>query len=92
MRYLTKKRKAASERARRMAKRRWELDRQRRERLAAQDPIFTGLQIVRRIVVIDREQIVRECVIYAGDSFREAQRKTKRVLRAMDCNASPRKV
>jgi hypothetical protein len=82
VKYLTKKRKAASERARAKAKRRWELDRQRRERLAATDPIFAGLQIVRRIVVINRERTVREAVIYAGDSLREARRKQRVVLQA----------
>ena len=80
MKYLTKKRKAASERARAKATRRWELDRQRRERLAATDPIFSGLQIVRRIVVIDRERTVREAVIYAGDSLREARSKQRAIL------------
>jgi hypothetical protein len=82
VKYQTKKRKAASERARAKARRRWELDRQRRERLAATDPIFAGLQIVRRIVVIDHERTVREAVIYAGDSLREARRKQRAILQA----------
>jgi hypothetical protein len=54
-----------------MAKRRWEMEDQRRERLAAQDPVFTGLEIVRRVVVIDREREVREAwrVIKTYDAF-----------------------
>lgn len=80
MRYNTRKRKAASERGQRMAKRRWELDRQRRDRLAAACPLARVDQIVRRIIVIDREHTVREAVIYAFDSFREARRKARKVL------------
>lgn len=81
MRYLTQKRREASERGRRMARRRWEMEDQRRERLAGQDPAFTGLEIVRRVVVIDREREVREATIYANDSFREARRKVRQVMR-----------
>jgi alkyl hydroperoxide reductase subunit AhpC len=63
-----------------MANARWKLDRDRRAAMAAKDPAFTGLQIVRRIIVIDREQRVREAVIYAGDSARSARAKLKRIL------------
>ena len=38
------------------------------------------MRIVRRIVVIDRERTVREAVIYAGDSLREARRKQRAIL------------
>jgi hypothetical protein len=80
MRYLTKKRKSASERARQRANRRWQLDRERRDRLAAADPILHANRILRRIIVIDRETTVREVTIYAWDSAREAKRKEKRAL------------
>jgi hypothetical protein len=82
MRYLTKKRRAATERARLRARRRWELDRQRRDALAALAPELLINRIVRRIVVIDREQSVREAVIYEFDSAREARRKVREILKA----------
>ncbi len=63
-----------------MARRRWELDAQRREALAAKDPAFTGLRIIRRIVVIDEEWTVREAVIYEYDSARSARAKLRNVL------------
>lgn len=80
MSYVTRKIKAASERGRRMAKRRWELDALRRERLAAIDPIQFSGRIVRRIVVIDNEKRVREVAIYDFDSEREWKRKERKVL------------
>jgi hypothetical protein len=70
MSYATRRIRAASERGRRMAKRRWALDHARREALAGKDPAFTGLRIVRRIIVIDRECVAREAVIYESDSAR----------------------
>ena len=84
MSYVTRKLRAASERGKRMAKRRWEIDGARREALAAMEPArFQGL-IVRRIVVIDRETEVREAVIYDFDSARKAKRKIQRVLKPRD--------
>lgn len=80
MRYLTNKRRAATERARMRARRRWELDRQRRAALAETAPELLINRIVRRIVVIDHEQHVREVVIYEFDSMREARRKQRQVL------------
>jgi predicted GIY-YIG superfamily endonuclease len=79
-RYNTRRRKDASERGRRMANRRWELEGQRRDRLAAACPLARVDQIVRRIIVVDREETVRETTIYAFDSFREARRKARKVL------------
>ncbi len=78
--YIRQKVKAARERGRRMAKRRWELDRQRRDKLAALTAEQQPNRIVRRIVVIDEETMVRECVMWAWDSMRECQRKLKNVL------------
>lgn len=78
--WTRRKMRAASERGRRMALRRWEMDRARRDRLAAADPAWAGREIVRRIVVIDHERTVREVTIYADDSLREARRKLRRVL------------
>lgn len=60
-----------------MATRRWELDRARRDALATKDPAFTGLRIVRRIIVIEREGSAREAVIYETDSARSARRKLR---------------
>jgi len=80
MSYETRKIKAARERGRRMATRRWELDRARRARWAAAEPVFSARTIVRRVVVIDRETVVREVTIFADDSLRDARRKIRRVL------------
>jgi len=80
MKYSTQKRKAASERGRRMAARRWELDRERRSRMAALDPLAFSDRIVRRIVVIFRETTVKEAVFLSTDSLREARRKLREVL------------
>lgn len=81
MSYMTRKIKAASERGKRMAKRRWQLDAERRERLVATDPIRFEGRIVRRIVVIDQEQAVREVTIYDWDSARDWRRKERKALR-----------
>lgn len=78
--FSLRKKQAASERGRRMAAARWENERRRQEELAAKDPAFSGLEIARRIVVIDRECAVRETVIYAGDSLRSARQKLRKVL------------
>ena len=63
------------------AKVRWQRDAERRERLAALDPVFTGSQIARRIIVIDDESRVRETVIYRSDSRRDWIRKLKSAMR-----------
>jgi alkyl hydroperoxide reductase subunit AhpC len=65
-----------------MARRRWELDRARRDRLADLLPEQAANEIVRRIVVIDREAVVRECVMWSWDSIRECRRKLRQVLAA----------
>jgi len=70
----------ASERGREMANRRWELDRARREKLAARTAEEHPSRIIRRIVVIDQERIVREAVIWSWDSYRSARRKLHEVL------------
>jgi hypothetical protein len=70
----------ASERGRRMAVRRWALDRERRNQLAALTADRLPAQILRRIVVIDLETEVREVVIWSWDSTREARRKVRQVL------------
>lgn len=80
--FSRRKQKAASERGKRMAARRWELDRQQRAALAAMSPEkFTG-RIVRRIVVITNETKVREAIIYDFDSARSARRKERAALAA----------
>ena len=60
---------------------RWQRDQERRERLAAKDPVDTGIKIARRIIVIDRETDIREVVIYESDSRRLWLRKERQVLR-----------
>lgn len=82
MSYQTRRRKAASERGRRMAEKRWQNEDRRREQLAGMDPVKFPGAIMRRIVVIEREQVVREAVIYEFDSAREVRRKLRRVLTA----------
>jgi hypothetical protein len=72
--------RAASERGKRMAQARWKRDRERRAALALVTAEQYPSRIVRRIVVIDGELAVREAVIFAWDSRREAARKTRRVL------------
>jgi alkyl hydroperoxide reductase subunit AhpC len=63
-----------------MAQRRWQMQRQREAELVAMDPIKLTGRIVRRIVVIDDERTVRECVFTDLDSRREASRKLRKVL------------
>lgn len=78
--FSLRKKRAASERGRKMAEARWRIDRQRRDELAGKDPAFAGLSITRRIIVIDREKTVREATIYAHDSDRSARKKLKDIL------------
>jgi hypothetical protein len=65
-----------------MARRRWELDRERRDALEEaeeRDPLRATGKIVRRIVVIENEIAVKELVIRDWDSVREVNRKLARV-------------
>lgn len=80
MSYLTRKKKSASERGKRMANRRWQLDRARRDAIAAADPLRVSGKILRRIVVIENETTVKETTIYDFDSARSARAKIRRVL------------
>ena len=81
--FSVKRLRAASERGRKMAKRRWELDRERRDALARmdeRDPLrVMPEQITRRIIVIDDESRVAEIVIRKLDSTRAINRKLARV-------------
>ena len=61
-----------------MAQARWTKDRARREVLAEIDPVRLG-GIVRRIVVIEREVVAREVVIFDFDSRASARRKLRSV-------------
>jgi len=80
MSYWTRRKQAASERGRARAKRRWELDAQRRARRAAMAPIkFTG-RIVKRIIIIEEEVRAKEITIYDFDTFRDMKRKLRSVL------------
>jgi hypothetical protein len=69
-----------SERGRRMARRRWDLDREERNRLAKVTAEQYPNRIVRRVIVIDDERDAREAVIFQWDSAREAKRKLRQVL------------
>lgn len=69
--------KAASVKGRRMASVRWQKDRKRRDALAAITAEQMPSRIVRRIVVIDNENTVRECTIWSFDSARSARRKVR---------------
>ena len=64
-----------------MAKRRWELDRKRRDRLAALEPEHAINRIVKRIVIITGETEVREVVYYTWDRPSDWRRKDRLVLR-----------
>lgn len=79
-RYQIRRMKAASAHGRRMAGRRWAKDRARRDALARLTAEQYPARIVRRIIVIDQEQIVREAVIWNWDSRRSAARKQRAVL------------
>lgn len=81
MSYWTKRRKAASERGKRMAARRWEIDAQKRAALVRMNAEKFQGRIVRRVVVIDNEVTVREAVIYDFDSARSSRRKERDILR-----------
>jgi len=81
--FSVKRLRAASERGRKMAKRRWEIDRKRRDALAKldeRDPLRAlPDQITRRIIVIDDESQVAEIVIRKLESTRLINRKLARV-------------
>ena len=72
--------KARSERGRRMANARWAKDRAERDRLALLTAEQFPSRIVRRIVVIDDERVVREVTIWNWESGREWKRKERQVL------------
>lgn len=74
------KQRAISEHGRRMANRRWQLDRERREQLAKLTAEQYPTRIIRRIIVIDDERVVREAVIWSFDYAKDAKRKTRQVL------------
>ena len=63
-----------------MANRRWQLDRERRERLAQLTAEQFPTKIVRRIIVIDDERNVREAVIWSFDRWKDEAKKTMAVL------------
>jgi len=71
---------AARERGKKMASRRWRLDRQRRDKIATLTAEQYPTKIVRRIVVIDDEQKVRETVIWSFMSYRERYRMERKAL------------
>jgi hypothetical protein len=71
---------AASERGRRMARRRWDIERHRRAALGALTADRYPSRIVRRIVVIDNETDVREATFWNWESARHQKRKLKEIL------------
>jgi len=67
----------ASERGRLMANQRWKLDRERRAALAAldtTDPLRAPGQIVRRIIIIEADQVAHELIIRDYHSTRAINR------------------
>lgn len=71
-----------------MAAARWALDRERREFLAAHDPVAIGM-VMRRIIDIDETTgAMKEIVIHNFDSVREIRRK----LRTVGLTLSTRRV
>lgn len=63
-----------------MAAARWARDRERRGKLAELTAEQYPARIVRRIVVIEQERLVREAVIWSFDSARSARRKLREAL------------
>jgi len=78
--YIRRKVAAARERGRRMAARRWQLDRERRGKLAALTAEQFPAAIVRRIIVIENERDVKEAVFWNWESGRDYRRKLKAIL------------
>jgi hypothetical protein len=67
----------ASQRGRLMANQRWKLDRERRAALAAlaiADPLRAPGQIVRRLIIIDADQVAHELIIRDYHSTRAINR------------------
>ena len=79
MSYVTREIKAASRRGRRMAKIRWDRDRERRAVIAAMEPMKFPGRIIKRIVVIEREVAAREIVFYEFDRYSDRKRKLQQV-------------
>lgn len=80
----------ASERGRRMANRRWALDRARRNKLAALTAEQFPTKIEARIVVIVREHTVKEFTLWSFDSWRERQRKCRQAEQVvLQCQNKP---
>jgi hypothetical protein len=50
-----------------------------RDRIAAIEPASFGGEIVRRVVVIDREKSAREIIFYAFDTYSDRRRKLREV-------------
>jgi hypothetical protein len=61
--------------ARKRANVRWQRDRERREVLAAVDPV--RFNVVKRIVVIDQETTAREIVFFDHDRYSDRKRKLR---------------
>ena len=75
--FSVKKKKLASLNATIRARKRWAKDRERRDALAARDPVRVGGRIVERIVRILNEREVRECTIFEFDRPCDVRRKKR---------------
>jgi hypothetical protein len=64
----------ASARGRLMANQRWKLDRERRAALATADPLRAPGQILRRIIIIESDQVAHELIIRDYHSTRAINR------------------
>jgi len=63
-----------------MAMARWRQDRELRDKLAKLTAEQYPTRIIRRIIVIDDERVMREAVIWSFDYAKDAKRKTRQVL------------
>ena len=74
MGYWQRRKRAASERGRRMAAARWKRDRERRQHLAETEPLaqcMAGRVLLQRVIVIQRDQTAVELCRWSDTSQRE---------------------
>lgn len=78
--FSVKAKKRASIAATNRANRRWQIDRERRDKLASIDPVRVGGKIVERWVRIIGESAVRERTIYEFDRPCDVRRKRRELF------------
>lgn len=75
--FKSRKKQTRRELGRKLAKIRWQRDRERRDKLAAIEAESNPSRIVRRLVIIDNERDVRELVLWSWETWRDWRRKLK---------------